>query len=46
MSKPGRTFKDQNARRRRLGKNNPAKAIKEHKVREQRRKQNAKKEPS
>lgn len=38
MSRPGRSFKDQNSRRRKLGKRNPVKAIAEHKKREHRRK--------
>lgn len=37
MSKPGRTWKDQNKRRRKLGKKHPRKAIAEHKLREARR---------
>lgn len=41
MSGPGRTFKDQNARRRKLGKKNPQKALAEHKKRQQRRKAKA-----
>lgn len=39
MSKRGRTWKDQNARRRHLVKTNPAKAKAEHKKRAQRRHQ-------
>ena len=44
MTKPGRTHAVQNSRRHRLAKRNPAKAIKEHKVRAKRRHQPHKKE--
>lgn len=38
MTRPKRTYKVQNARRRKLGRRDPEKAIAEHKKREERRK--------